>query len=654
MTLTGTCEATTPEPFDIVVRIAPELGPTRDAKEFKAELDAERKAWRAQLNLPPGRNKVEVFARNKWHGDEAAAFTLNLRYRRPPRNLKAGPVTATAGTWPVLKELPLTVESPVGMPLRYITIDGHRYHTFKATPGAQNAGWMNWQVAVLDVPVAEAGRKLEQLHVLAYNDDGPYGNEPLLKPTVVAVTHMKLPPKPAEIRSLLDGDQLNVKQRRFELPLRILSDSTITLAEIKRGAETLHKIDLTKLRQDGKGFMLEETANLLLNYGTNLLDLEVVNDGGRSTKPMVVNVEPPAVRVEIEEIQERDEKGVPKAIKGKAPGFLVWVVGKVVWSDSKAPEIDDKNLSVIAMVRGCKQFPVQLEPRGKGDDANFRRFEVPVVLTKDTNDIQIEVKKGRIDSAPAVAQTVLTENKFSLACAKPAKEQRLHLLIVGVDVTDGKALTTRVLNMLGVKPEDRPTGLQGDFKTAAFDRCILYQLLIDEVDRGKVEAQLEAINKEIDRLRRETKVLNDVVLIYYQGQDKLINGELWLKTSLNLQYPDVDVEAYAIPCHSLPRAAGAELLMLNVVGAPTGQVQGGPGNGVDPDTGLIHFHYAQRPGDAKNQAKITEEFQKALQMKRLWADVVTLVSESLAAVPGGPRPTMAIGPFPDREFGAPN
>ncbi len=69
VTLTGTDEAATPEPFDVLVRITPELGPTRDAKEFKAELDAERKAWRAQLTLPPGRNKVEVFARNKWHGD---------------------------------------------------------------------------------------------------------------------------------------------------------------------------------------------------------------------------------------------------------------------------------------------------------------------------------------------------------------------------------------------------------------------------------------------------------------------------------------------------------------------------------------------------------------------------------------------------------
>ncbi len=62
--------------------------------------------------------------------------------------------------------------------------------------GAAECRLMNWQVVVLDVPVAEAGRKPEQLHVLAYNDDGPYGNQnrsSSLRSSLA--THMKLPPK---------------------------------------------------------------------------------------------------------------------------------------------------------------------------------------------------------------------------------------------------------------------------------------------------------------------------------------------------------------------------------------------------------------------------------------------------------------------------
>ena len=59
--------------------------------------------------------------------------------------------------------------------------------------------------------------------------------------------------------------------------------------------------------------------------------------------------------------------------------------------------------------------------------------------------------------------------------------------------------------------------------------------------------------------------VNDVVLVYYQGQDIHGGGEHWLLTSRNLQFPKAPPQKFAIPWHSMPRLPGTELLVLNVL-----------------------------------------------------------------------------------------
>src|SRR5207244_12269721 len=140
-------------------------------------------------------------------------------------------------------------------------------------------------------------------------------------------------------------------------------------------------------------------------------------------------------------------------------------------------------------------------------------------------------------------------------------------------------------------PKDRPVGAQGVFsKNPPFERCVLYHVLVGDVDRGKVEAQLVEINNEITRLKRQTGWLNDVVLIYYQGEDVQIPGrsERWLKTSRNFQFPKAPPQAFAIPCHALPRVPGVELLLLNVPWTPDTRVAGSDWGG-DPDAGLLSY-----------------------------------------------------------------
>ncbi|HEY1859457.1 MAG TPA: hypothetical protein VGG61_03840 [Gemmataceae bacterium] len=652
-TLTGTIRSATPEPFDLVLRVTPEQGSAKDAKEVKASVDSQKQTWKAEVTLLPGSNKVDAFVRNKWRGEQAMdAVKLGLRYRRLPRIVEAKGVTAVETA---VVDVSLIVESPAGMPLRIITIEGQPFRSFKAVPGDEKDGWVAWQLLVPRVPVSEDGRKLEQLHVLAHNDDGAS-----LKETIVNVTH-KVIQKAADARFLLEK-VVNEKQSSCIIPYRVDSASLLESVEVRRGDDLLHRADLKKVKKEGQNYVLEEKPELTLKAGPNNLTLIALNAGGSSSGAVVVNFTPPSVRVVVDRIELRSDKGEtleslkPLAGSGDEVKFdrvstsLVWLVGRVIWSDPEAKQLDAKDVNVVVLVRGCRQFPVALRARGQGSKAYIRDFAVPVALTDVENPIKIEVKENRAAGEKTVAQEVVSRSAFKLACAAPVAQQRLHLLIVGVNVTDGAALSKRVLDTLGAT--ERPAGLQGEFKTEAFQRSILYRVLIGEVERGKVEAQLVEINKEIARIHEQSKWLNDVILVYYQGEDVVKNGERWLKTSRNLQYPGDEPEKYAIPCRSLPREAGTPLLLLNVVGAPEESAQG-PGSGGDPEVGLLRYAWND-VREPQNAALLLQLLEKALREKSRLGDVASYLNDLIGQQPRKLISFVVLGPDQaDRKVSAP-
>jgi serine/threonine protein kinase len=315
-----------------------------------------------------------------------------------------------------------------------------------------------------------------------------------------------------------------------------------------------------------------------------------------------------------------------------APSSLVWLTGKVRWSDPKAEALDDPSLKVIVKVGDCRQFPVELEQRGKGDQANVREFRVPVCLIGKVNKITIAV--------PSQSQQELSYSTFELACANPALKQRLHLLIIGVDVENADKLKNQVLDALGVAPEDRPAGFQGEFKRKPpFDQCVLYRVLAGDVNRSMVIAQLAQINIEIQKLAKKTEWLNDLVLIYYQGEDwqppkgKGRDNERWLKMTQNFVFDKSPVETFALACHDLPRLPGASLLLLNVTGK---QKQASSAAGVgwsgDPDMGFVRYDLDVAEA-GKSDTALLRGLQEATSQKGRLGEVVDFVNAKLSQQP---------------------
>jgi hypothetical protein len=141
-----------------------------------------------------------------------------------------------------------------------------------------------------------------------------------------------------------------------------------------------------------------------------------------------------------------------------------------------------------------------------------------------------------------------------------------------------------------------------------------------------------------------------VILIYYQGEDVVKVGQRWLKTHSNFQYRDAPLESYGIPCRTLQCVAGAQLLLLNVSGAPSERAAG-PGWGGDPDTGLLR--YASAPGTPDKSSVVLDRLQEAMREKALLGDVAALVVELLNAQPQNPDTQVAIKGLTDRIFGVP-
>jgi hypothetical protein len=404
--------------------------------------------------------------------------------------------------------------------------------------------------------------------------------------------------------------------------------------EIVRGDDVLYRRDLKDVQAQNGQFVYREEVPVNLVNGPNQLELMAVNDDGRSPQQtLVVSYVAPAVVIMIDEVEMQLEDGKRLRLKPEckpdctvsfkdSPKGLVHLIGRIRWSDPAAKDLDDESLQVVTKVEDVRQFPVALGPRGKGADADTRPFRIPLALIGRNNHVRVEV--------PSVPQQERSGGEFELACTAPVLKQRLHLLIVGVDVKDGEALKRRVFDAIVVESKDQPPGSQGEFfKKPPFDQCVLHGVLAGEVDKSSFGARLLEINEEIRNLERRTGWINDVIFIYYQGkdlQDKDDKDQRWLLTSRNLQFPAEPPQTFAIPLLGMPKLPGTEIVCLNVVG---------PAKSLPQDLGVGVFRYASTsPADTEtSDPAFLRLLRQAVSTKGKFGDIVSFLNTEVGKQP---------------------
>jgi hypothetical protein len=272
---------------------------------------------------------------------------------------------------------------------------------------------------------------------------------------------------------------------------------------------------------------------------------------------------------------------------------------------------------VRVFVNGFQQVPAPLD-EAKGKERR-RTFTADLLLNRpEGNFVELDL--------PDIKQDASNRTEFTVACLNPIKGQRLHLLIVGVGEKDDKKLTHQAFTALRAS-----TDSQGKSSSPGFQEVHPYGPLTGYVSPEQVYTQLCLIKKTID-LHSQEGSANDVVMVYYQGQETVDNqGHFFLTSASKF---DPKLLQSAITCDGLSayftETLGAQILLLDVVrtAAPTTL---SPGEAVDrvakwPDssyTGVMRYLKRFDKGGAKDVllADLSEMMPQASE----WGDVLAKV-----------------------------
>jgi hypothetical protein len=296
------------------------------------------------------------------------------------------------------------------------------------------------------------------------------------------------------------------------------------------------------------------------------------------------------------------------------PG-VVRLKGHVEWVDAGTKR-RNPNALVRAFVNGFQQPPVDMQP-GKGDP-NTTPFEATLLLRQ---------KAGNRVSLLLDGEDASDAASFSLDCRNPVSGERVHVLVVG-----GRG---------------QRWSREGPFGKPPFAAVVTYPPLSgNKTLPGYLYSQLQDVKRNIRNLTEAGEVLQDVVIIYYQGHEDL--GEQGNVFTPGPGSPP----RYRLACDELVKALaytpGAHVLLLDLERDP-GKVPraGGPLARADkvsrwpdeypevrPHVGVVRYAWAGK-GAAPARARLSLALEEAIPKASRLNQLVTAMGKVVAAFTGG-------------------
>jgi hypothetical protein len=565
-----------------------------------------------EVELKPGENRIEIRLDNDWQTD-AAVTSVSVPYRRLPRIVALEavkqrddpPSVDIVARMESARELPPTrtvltigkgkIPAPTRAGVKCIDLPADAWT-------AENGGRFTvWELRLKDVRLDEGENRL---CLTVSNGDGE-----CREPKALTIVATKPPPPRPEVRFLAPGDDTQVVEApEYRVHFVVRSRSALTKVQLVSDTQTLFGLTgagLAERQTNVQGlFTLEVEHVVVLRRGLNLLNVVAANAGGELVTPsLAINYHPQSVvRVRLDRL-EQDGKALAPVGEPRPGGELVFplvatdrlfVRGSVTWDGVGEARTADVG-HVQIHVNGCQQLPAVLAPPLPG--RRLRTFTAEVRLTR--------AKGNRISLRLPPTGTALSLDADSrceglVDCARPAKETRqlAHVLIVDPGGDDPTRVVERVLGALGA------TGLRDGRFDLPFcnEGGRLYGPLVGEsVTREAVLSQLLQIGRFL-QLRAQSGAAEDVVILYYRGQQLTQGGRQYLQTAVSRLTSDPRYSA--LPCAQLAnlfrQTPGTLLVLLDVAQAPTaGPALLAQARDTDPlagpdDPHLALFRYAWR------------------------------------------------------------
>jgi WD40 repeat protein len=552
-----------------------------------------------------GDNRVQVQLSNAWGAVGVSGETV-VPYVPAPRDIRFLQPAADkplTGARP-LTELVAQVRSPLPLVVEMVHLQINGRTIEAITPGItpDKAQEETYLVRLPDVPLA-AGDNEVRLTV---------GNAEANSRDPGTITLRYQPPKPPPPKPQVDilepQRDLTGNMPRFTLELRVQSSSPLKMIELRRGTAVLSRVPVAGLEANAQGlFEVRRTHTVDLTPGANSLHVVASNEGGEQSAYRVITFVLQPVRIEDVKLELRQDSGTTlllpdatvhdrvsftTAVPQSRPGKL-WLHGRVTWLDGTDRLLNEPKARVRVWVNGAPQSQGELAPR-TGTELS-RTFMVPLLLNRKAgNHIEIQLPDLKLEAG--------SDRIFTVDCADPDPQpQQLHLLIVGVGEAERKRLIDQVFGAL--KAELLPNSKER-LRTPVFEGRF-YSCLIGQVSHDRVLHQLTRIQDELAARARQG-ARNDIVVIYYAGNETVTPEGYVLRTSDTHAFTQGDLERY------FAEVRGTPLFLLDVTrSTEPGEIREARWPS-DSRLGVLSYAWLGSRGDQRDDARLIPTLRKTL------------------------------------------
>ncbi|MCI0682026.1 MAG: hypothetical protein L0Y71_07980 [Gemmataceae bacterium] len=432
------------------------------------ELASTAKSLPAQkVRLTPGRNHVKLLLNHaaSWKGAPSSA-EFSVDYVFPPR------VTALrhqlVGSTPFV-DIEAEVRSrtrPLDGSVKVLVNNRERQYASAQFKKADDAG--AWSVAIKDVPlIVEDGKEVHpnEIKVVLSNAEAQSdASEP------ITVVYKETPPPPPRIELVSPSSAADVTLPDPEVSLvfRVHSAKPLKRVTVSREDKTLFQA--AKMETVAPGIYQFNTPKLPLDWDSNVLKIEAVNDGGPRVAMLTLSVAAQPVELLLDSLRIDDRPSAPE-IKFEVlpdgtrrfmavPKGRVLLEGTVRWGSQK-DDLFKKPHDVRIYVNGSQQIPAKLAAASPTKPRE-RRFKSWIVLDLPENTIDA--------SLPSLPPDERSRKKCQALCLRPNRAQDLHFVFV---VPQSEAATSKDLRASMIKATQAVQVERNLYKTAmSFD--VLY------------------------------------------------------------------------------------------------------------------------------------------------------------------------------------
>lgn len=461
-----------------------------EGQPLVADYDASTQTLSASVPLQAGAQSLRWRLSNAWQ-KSTSAEEVHVDYHRLPRVLQVTGPTTTEQTHVTLTAV---IDAPSEFKLQqvHVLVNGTSLPdesiSFEPSESKVPQQLGLWTATLRDLPLSVAPNHID---ISAENEQG----------TGESVRHsirlMIPPPVPPRV-AFTNPPHDDVTTPSIKLNFDVYSTDPLKRVELLVNGAPSNSLD--QAPQAGR-----YSQTILLKTGLNRLEAVATTvRGGQSKSYITVNFVPLPIQIKVDSVAwgtasvAADPNSSSQILFPEAAAEgIVKIRGRLIWGENA---VFPPGLQYLkTWVNGFLQSSTPLDVAAKEGQPGSLAFEIAAVLNRESNVIEMEL--------PTLPTSAASPLRFELQSSQPKTDQKLHLLLIGMDFETDEALIKNFREVFAVE------GDQAFPPHVAVQKC----LTRDRVDGNRIRFQLLAYKQLIGNSGEEA--LNHILLVYYQGRE---------------------------------------------------------------------------------------------------------------------------------------